>query len=56
MEIKKLRKELKDSEKQHEKKLQEFKNRLKSTEKDIYTKIESEYSELLKQKDEMLLE
>ena len=43
-------------EKANDKKLQEFKNRLKSTEKDIYTKIESEYSDLLKQKDDMLVE
>lgn len=42
--------------KYHDSKLIEIKNRLKTTEKAIYTQIESEYCDLLKQKDDMLQE
>jgi len=50
--------ELKDQQKilnwQHEEKLEELRNKLMSTEKNIYLKIEGEYSQILQEKDEML--
>jgi len=50
--------ELKDQQKilnwQHEEKLEELRNILMSTEKNIYLKIEGEYSQILQEKDEML--
>lgn len=39
---------------QHEARLQEFRQRLVTAEKNIYLKVESEYAEILKEKDQML--
>ena len=50
--------ELKDQQKilnwKHEEKLEELRNKLMSTEKNIYLKIEGEYYQILQEKDEML--